>query len=416
MVIKKLTKTVVDNLQNPESGQLFYREEALKGFAVRVGKTTKAYFVEKWIDGKAVRVTIGNHGQITAVQARKEAQRLLGIMAIGQNPADEKKQARAKVITLKEAFEEFLNTRKSLKPRTIYDYKRVMEFCFHKWQKKPIVEITKDMVARRHTQIGKESGGAYANLAMRVLRAVFNFAIAQYEDSQGQPIISDNPVRRLSQTRAWYRVERRQTVIKLHELSAFFEGLNQLQDTSITTKAEVVRDYLLLLLFTGLRRQEAAQLKWEHVDFKAKTMTVTDTKNHEPLTLPLSDYLFDLLKARHEKQINDYVFHGNGENGYLVEPRRQMAKVTKFSDVSFTVHDLRRTFITIAESLDISSYAVKRLINHKMSGDVTAGYIIADVERLRKPMQRITDYILKTAGVKAKAEVVDLGSRRVVGS
>lgn len=60
----------------------------------------------------------------------------------------------------------------------------------------------------------------------------------------------------------------------------------------------------------------------------------------------------------------------------------------------FTVHDLRRTFITIAESLDISGYALKRL-HHKMSGDVTAGYIVSDVERLRTPMQVITEHMLK---------------------
>ena len=59
------------------------------------------------------------------------------------------------------------------------------------------------------------------------------------------------------------------------------------------------------------------------------------------------------------------------------------------------LHDLRRTFITAAESLDISAYALKRLLNHKMSNDVTAGYIINDVERLRKPMQLITDHLLK---------------------
>ena len=72
-----------------------------------------------------------------------------------------------------------------------------------------------------------------------------------------------------------------------------------------------------------------------------------------------------------------------------------MAKVTEASGINFTVHDLRRTFITIAESLDISAYAVKRLVNHKMNNDVTAGYIIADVERLRKPMQLITDNLLE---------------------
>ena len=58
------------------------------------------------------------------------------------------------------------------------------------------------------------------------------------------------------------------------------------------------------------------------------------------------------------------------------------------SGVSFSAHDLRRTFITIAESLDISVYALKRLLNHKMTNDVTAGYIITDVERLRVQIGR----------------------------
>lgn len=98
------------------------------------------------------------------------------------------------------------------------------------------------------------------------------------------------------------------------------------------------------------------------------------TKNNESHTLPLSDFLYDLLVARHEKKINDYVFPGTGAAGHIIEPRKQMANVTKASGVHFTVHDLRRTFITIAESLDISAYALKRLMNHKMSNDVTAGY------------------------------------------
>jgi hypothetical protein len=71
---------------------------------------------------------------------------------------------------------------------------------------------------------------------------------------------------------------------------------------------------------------------------------------------------------------------------------------------------LRRTFITIAESLDISAYALKRLLNHKMTNDVTAGYIVADVERLRKPMQLITDYILKCMEIKNSAEIIEIQS------
>jgi hypothetical protein len=79
----------------------------------------------------------------------------------------------------------------------------------------------------------------------------------------------------------------------------------------------------------------------------------------------------------------------------LIEPRRQVQKVIQLSGVSFTLHDLRRTFIIIAESLDISAYALKRLVNHKMSNDVTAGYIVSDVECLRKPMEQVSAQLLQ---------------------
>lgn len=41
-----------------------------------------------------------------------------------------------------------------------------------------------------------------------------------------------------------------------------------------------------------------------------------------------------------------------------------------------------------------------------MNGDITAGYIVTDVERLRKPMRQITDYFLKCMGVQPSAPVL----------
>jgi integrase len=75
--------------------------------------------------------------------------------------------------------------------------------------------------------------------------------------------------------------------------------------------------------------------------------------------------------------------------------KKQLEKVRKISGVYFNLHDLRRTFITIAESLDINTYALKKLLNHKDQRDVTGGYIITDMERLREPMNKITDHILE---------------------
>lgn len=332
-------------------------------------------------------------------EARKEAAKLLGKIAADIDPIAEKQEAELRTATLAEAFADYLSARKTLKPKTIKDYRGVMQNAFSQWQRKPLISITKDMVERRYRQLGDERGKAYANLSMRVLRAIFNFAASKYEDTQGRSILPENPVMRLSAIRAWYRVSRRQTVIKAHELKPWYQAVMALESTHSAHKPEVVRDYLLLVLFSGLRRQEAAQLSWNHVDLIAKTLTVTDTKNHQDHTLPLSDFLFALVKRR-KVEANDspYVFPGKSAGGYLVEPRKQMAKVTAASGIPFTIHDLRRTFITVAESLDIPAYALKRLLNHKNGNDVTSGYIIIDVERLREPMQKITDYLLKIMG------------------
>lgn len=396
----KLTKTFIDSISLSEKGQIFYRDNEIKGFGLRVGATSKVYIAESKVNGKSTRVTIGKHGIFTAEQARKQAKEILLKMSKGINPSDELKEQKARSITLQDVFQDFLKARKALKPRTIYDYKLFMRTYLASWNNKAITDISKDMVAKRHTELGTRSH-AQANLAMRFLRALFNFAIGQYEDSKGQALISDNPVKRLSQTRAWYRIERRQTVIKPHELEPWFKTVMSLKNDEKSQNRETIRDYFLLVIFTGLRKEEAAGMTWDNIDLRDKTLKVTDTKNHLDHTLPLSDFLFDLLQKRKNNATNEYVFQKADGKGRIIEPRKQMLKIIEQSGVQFTTHDLRRTFMTVAESLDISAYAVKRLVNHKMNNDITAGYIIADVERLRDPMQKITDYLLKSAGVKS---------------
>jgi integrase len=107
----------------------------------------------------------------------------------------------------------------------------------------------------------------------------------------------------------------------------------------------------------------------------------------------MSDFLRDLLERRALDRQNEWVFPSPLTDGPLKELRAAIARVIELSGGSFQLHDLRRTFITIAESLDIPAYALKRLLNHKFSNDVTAGYIVTSSERLRVPMQRITSYI-----------------------
>ena len=389
----------------PFSGQVFVRDAIIKGFALRItAQGAKSFVVEKRVDGKVKRLTLGRFGELTVEQARKEALKLIGKIAIGLNPLAEREHARLAQVTLEQAFEDFKRTRKDLKPRTLYDYGRLLEVAFAGWRKRPLTAISKDLVVKRHTELGKASGEAYANLAMRFLRSLLNFAVAHYEDGFGKPLLTENPVQRLTQTRAWYRSERRQTVIKIHQIPAWYQAVEALRSES-GAFGETVADYLLVLLFTGLRRQEAAQLTWETVDLKDRTLVIADPKNRQPFLLPFSDYVAKIFTRRREAAESAYVFPGAGRHGHLVEPRNPIARVIEASRVDFTIHDLRRTFITVAESIDIQPYAIKRMVNHKMRGDVTAGYIVADVERLREPVKRVSDFLLKAIGLIDSATV-----------
>ena len=150
------------------------------------------------------------------------------------------------------------------------------------------------------------------------------------------------------------------------------------------------RDYLLVALFTGMRRNEIATPRWENVDLRGRTLTVPRTKNGDPLVLPLSRFLADVIAARRETVgQTEWVFPGPGRTGHIVETKSFTRPVSEASGVPFSLHDLRRTFITVAESLDIPAYALKRLLNHRADGDVTGGYIVMGVERLRAPVERV---------------------------
>ncbi|MDF1761018.1 MAG: integrase family protein [Coxiellaceae bacterium] len=373
----------------------YYYDTKLPGLVFGITPAgSKSFLIYKKIKGRPVRYTLGRFPAMTVEQARRAGQKILGQIASGANPNQQKKANRFKVVTLGEVFTDFLIARKSLKALTILDYKRSMHEAFSDWQKKPILNISRDMVARRHRKIGERSH-ARANLAMRVLRALFNFAAGEYEDENGKAYILENPVSRISHTRAWYRVERRKTVIKAHELPSWHQAIESIKEEYVGYQCNAICDCLLLIVFTGLRRSEAMSLRWDSVDFNSGSITIADTKNSEQHVLPLSSYLSDLLLKRRIDAYSNFVFPGDGKLGYIVEPRKTMVKITERSGIKFTLHDLRRTFITVAESLDIPAYSLKRLLNHKMNQDVTAGYIITDVERLRGPMQQITDYLLQ---------------------
>jgi integrase len=388
----RLTKSEIAKLPIPSAGQAFYRDDKLGGFAVRVtAGGTKSFVLEKLIHRRVRRITLGRCNEIAVETARRQAQKLLGQIAEGRDPVSERKRTAASGAMLGGVFDAYLAQR-NLKPRTAVDYRRIVEVAFADWCRKPLASITRDGVSRRFTQLRDKHGPAWANLCMRLLRALFNFAAGKYADEAGRSPFAANPVRVLSETKAWVKIDRRRSVIKPHELADWYRAVQNLVNPT-------ARDYLLLLIFSGLRRQEAARLRWSDIDLKGRTLTVSDTKNRRPHTLPLSQFLYAMLEERRRSATGDFVFPGEGRRGHVISLKNSQRNVIEASGVSFTLHDLRRTFTTIAESLDIPGYALKRMLNHSDGADVTAGYIVASVERLREPMEKVAGYLASAMGI-----------------
>jgi len=376
-----LTKESIENIPIPGSGQKLYYDNLIKGFGIRVTYTgRKCYFVQKRVGYKIHRKTIAYIDELSLEKARMEANKIFGLIAIGKNPFMENKYS--KEDTVLKIFEKYLTVKKKLKESTIYQYNRIIKIHLKNWNNIPLQSINIKMIIDKHEYIAENYSKSIANSAIILIGALFTF---EKMLNPSKDIV--NPVKFFSSVKGWYHLKIRKNYIKKDQLKLWHNSLMKCESKS--------RDYLLFLLFTGLRRQEAAKLRWENVDFHSKTISIIQTKNGDMHELPLNNYLYSFLFNKDKEGDNPYVFPGARKTGHIQDAKKAIIKIKEETGIKFMIHDLRRTFATIADSLDISSYAIKKLLNHRQNGDVTAGYIGIDIERLRDAMEKIGGFIVE---------------------
>src|SRR5690625_4432436 len=261
----KLTKTAVEKTAIPAKGQSFYWDDVLPGFGLRVTPSgRRTYIVQARIHGQTRRATIGQHGVFTVDQARKQARAELGRMADGVDPVVEKKKARAQIkrdkvlsVTLREVMASYFIDRRKLKPRSRDDIQRHVDVNFKGWADQPAASITRRMVSERFRKISDRSP-AQANQAFRNLRALLNYARAQYRTPDGLPILLENPVDVLSQAKMWNESKAKRNATPLDRMGEWWSTVQRYRiDPSLTEAGRTAADLFAFLAVTGLRSGEA---------------------------------------------------------------------------------------------------------------------------------------------------------------
>jgi integrase len=172
---------------------------------------------------------------------------------------------------------------------------------------------------------------------------------------------------------------------------------------------------MLLCLLWGVRRGEAAALKWgdavglspdDAVVYMASgRVDIPITKNKRPHSIPLTRVAKAILMLRLADRAHlatdrrVWVFparHPASISGHYETPAAMMQTVLKAAGIArMNRHDARRTFATVAEyDVGLSRGVVKRMLNHAPV-EVTDKYQKLEFEELRSRWQLVENYMLK---------------------
>jgi len=354
----RFTKATIDKFQMPEK-RLRLRDTAQEGLILELAPSGSHTFrVYKKIKGRSspVTVTLGKYPGISIENARKQAIAVLNEIGCGVNPNKIERAKRKGNISLGKVYEDYKKV-KDLKSSTIRGYDSVMASHLAPYSKKPLSRITENDVKKIHREV-TVSSPALADLVMRFLRAIFNFARYEYRGLNRALLFEHNPVQILNHQRLWNNVARRHARLTQGQLPGWFVGVQAVREQGGEFVVSVC-DMVEMAVLTGLRRGELISLTWDHVSMAEGTYYLSTTKNGDPLELPLTNYVRSVLERRLEQGYDSaYVFSAPNKYGQIKEPKKVIAQIVDKSGVEFTLHDLRRTFTTTAEGLNVGAYSV----------------------------------------------------------
>ena len=327
-------------------------DTSIPGFSLEVrttgGKTF--YFRYRDLHGSQRQYRIGDAKSITFDQAKKIAIKLRGQVAIGNDPASEKKTLRSTP-----TFADFMSDRympfvKGYKKSWNSDDSYLRNHLLPVFGKKHLDEITKhDVIAFHHGIKAKGLALGTANRCLILLRYAMNLAV-RWEI----PGVTKNPTKDVALFEDPHNKER-----YLSEAEA------QTLYRAVQASRNPMLQYIIpMLILTGARKREVLDAKCSEFDLERRQWRVSVTKAGKPRYVPLSDGVVQMLSAMpHDNRT--WVF----PNLKTAKPYVSIfiswdtaRKQAGLADVR--IHDLRHSFASFLVNAGRSLYEVQKILGH----------------------------------------------------
>lgn len=387
--------------KKPNASRYVVWDGDVSGLGLRITPNGERTYVLKYRtrDGRQRWYSIGKHGSPwTPELARREAQRLLGAIANGNDPATAKQEHRG-ALTLGVFAERYLADHATAKKKTSstrMDRINLSKHILPALGRRTLNEIGRADIARFHSGMRKTPGAA--NRCLALLSKMMNLA-----EAWGLRPDGSNPCRHIGKNPEHQR-KRYLSADELVQLGAACAAAEH--DGMAPQFIALVR----LLIFTGARLSEIQKACWESVDFETATLQLSDSKTGEK-TVMLPDPALEVLNHLPRVDGNPHIIAG--ERGcYLVNVWKQWHRLRKLAELDdVRLHDLRHSFASVGAASGMSLNIIGGLLGHSQA-QTTKRYAHLSNDPLRAAANQIAGSIAATM-LGRSAEVLPINRRRI---
>lgn len=349
---------------------------------VTYGGTKTYYFYTKFL-GVPKRVKIGRVGVTKLVEARMKARELRTIADHGTDPGQERNEA-LRDMTLKQFFDTQYYPRHVLvytKQKSQAKVESMFRNYLPELHNRKMISITRIDLERIHSGLRNKISLYTANRTLGLLKHMYNKAIEWgYPPHHGNPAVGIK----------MFREKSRERFLQSDEITRFFAALAEEPN-------EAFKNYVLLSLFIGQRRQNMLSMRWSNVDLNLGFVLFPDSKNGDPQRIPLISQALEILQDMHTHATDDWVFssRAGSKSGHVEDfhrPWYALLKRANIEDLRF--HDLRRTFGSYQAITGASLHIVGKALGDKTSA-ATQVYARLTMDPVRDSIQRAADKMLE---------------------